>query len=317
VFPSKSVRLDDKPSVAVAPSGRVYVVWTKVTPAPEKHSLADAPAPIVVSHSDDHGATWSRPVAVARARHGVSFGQVAADAAGNLFVAWLDLAGRVMVAEGDGTQFGPAHVVDAAVGRRLTDDCGQVIARGLPAQPMRCVTPSPTLAVDDRPGIPERVYVTYAVPGPDGLHEEVALAVFDAQLRPLLGAPAGAADVVAPTSAHDDRFLPASAIGPDGSVWVCFYDTGADATRRSASYSCTASADGGATWAPAIAVASVASNETQKKANAFEFGDYEGLAVGSDGVAHPIWTDSRDLAPLGEEIYTSRITAGDLVPATG
>lgn len=313
VAPSKGPAFDDKPSIGVAPSGRVYEVWTRSS-APED-DIGGLRMRIVVSHSDDHGATWSAPVAVSSPKRGASFGQVAADAAGNVYVAWFDISGRILVAKGDGTRFGAARVVDAAAGKPLAGGCGDVITRGLPAQPKRCVTPTPTLALDDRPGIPERVYVTYAVPGPDGVHEQVALAAFDAQLNPLLGTPAGAVDVVAPSAGSRlDRFFPASAVGPDGSVWVCFYDTGPDTTRRSATYSCTASTDGGVTWTTPLAVASVPSNETQKKSSPFEFGDYEGLAVGSDGVAHPIWTDSRDLATRGEEIYTSRLTLADLAP---
>jgi len=33
----------------------------------------------------------------------------------------------------------------------------------------------------------------------------------------------------------------------------------------------------------------------------------------ANGVAHPIWTDSRDLEALGEEIYTTRLTLADFV----
>jgi hypothetical protein len=92
---------------------------------------------------------------------------------------------------------------------------------------------------------------------------------------------------------------------------VCFYDTAADATRRTARYTCTASADGGATWAVPRAVASVASDETRKPAYSFQYGDYAGLAV-AGGVAHPIWTDSRDLRVRGEEIYSTTLTPADL-----
>ena len=53
--------------------------------------------------------------------------------------------------------------------------------------------------------------------------------------------------------------------------------------------------------------ASVASDETQPGADPREYGDYEGLAV-ANGVAHPIWTDSRNLAVRGEEIYTTTLT---------
>ena len=80
-------------------------------------------------------------------------------------------------------------------------------------------------------------------------------------------------------------------------------------------YSCTASWDGAATWATPVAAASVASDETQPGAAKGErgrlYGDYEGLAA-AGGVAHPIWTDSRKLQTLQEEIYTARLTASDL-----
>jgi hypothetical protein len=53
------------------------------------------------------------------------------------------------------------------------------------------------------------------------------------------------------------------------------------------------------------------------------FGDYSGLAVGSDGIAHPVWVDSRNpsfapgspdprvLVPIGpgSDIYTRRLPA--------
>jgi hypothetical protein len=61
VFPVRSARFDDKPAIAVDRSpasphvGRVYVAWTRIVP----HLLA-----IVLSHSDDEGATWSRLVVV-------------------------------------------------------------------------------------------------------------------------------------------------------------------------------------------------------------------------------------------------------------
>ncbi len=85
-----------------------------------------------------------------------------------------------------------------------------------------------------------------------------------------------------------------------GWLWVCYYDTRGDRSRLAAVYSCTASPDGGRGFAPPAPAASVASNERQPGADSHGFGDYEGLAV-FGGVAHPIWTDSRDLDRLGEE----------------
>jgi hypothetical protein len=58
-------------------------------------------------------------------------------------------------------------------------------------------------------------------------------------------------------------------------------------------------------------MATVASNESKRPAIPFQYGDYEGLVV-AGGVAHPIWTDARDLRTRGEEIYTRALTAADL-----
>jgi hypothetical protein len=43
-----------------------------------------------------------------------------------------------------------------------------------------------------------------------------------------------------------------------------------------------------------------------RRATSFEYGDYAGLAA-ANGVAHPMWTDTRDLASNGEEIYTTAL----------
>ena len=68
----------------------------------------------------------------------------------------------------------------------------------------------------------------------------------------------------------------------------------------------------GAAWSATLPVASARSNETLKGAlKGFEYGDYQGLAVGTDGVAHPIWTDARDLRSRREEIYTTSLVAAN------
>jgi hypothetical protein len=111
-----------------------------------------------------------------------------------------------------------------------------------------------------------------------------------------------------------DQFLPAAAFdSANRRLWVCFYDTTGDRTRRSASYSCAASGNA-RTWVGPVRVATVASSETVPPARRFEFGDFEGLAI-ADGVAHPMWTDSRELQTAREEIYTARVRFADLVKA--
>jgi hypothetical protein len=80
----------DPGSIAVMPSGRLRHVWFK---AGRRNEV------LVASHSDDLGATWSRPERVAvvddAPRFGVRSAPIAVPAGG--YAAWLD-AGRVLVA---------------------------------------------------------------------------------------------------------------------------------------------------------------------------------------------------------------------------
>jgi hypothetical protein len=301
VYPVRSHRFDDKPSLAVDRSP----AWTRITPGGKS---ANVKVVIVLSHSDDGGATWSRPVVVPdSAGHATSFSSIAIDANGVVFVSWLNVTGFLLIdrSTDGGDTFGTDVVVDAAVGLSGSV-CDQPGSMGVPAQLKRCITSSPTVLVDSRAGAPERVYLTYDAPDASGRSQDVMIRALDSSLVPL-----GPVHAVHPLDARRDEFLPASAVDDAGRVWVCFYDTGADKLRRTVRYSCTASVDGGETWALPHPVASVASDETSYPAFSFQYGDYEGVAV-AGGVAHPIWTDSRDLVTRGEEIYTTTLTPADL-----
>jgi len=321
VFPSAGTRFDDKPAIAVDTSSaspyadRVYVAWTRIR-LRGPNSFQGARGDIVVSRSDDHGETWSRPVVVTdRQNLGSTFASLAVDRAGRVYVAWTDAQHGIWIDSSDsgGDRFGRDVKVDAAVflpGGHCSER-GQV---GVPAQSRRCITPTPAVSVDDRAGRGERIYVTYAAAGHDGREQDVFAAALDSQLRPLLAAPQ---QVNPPdTAAASDQFMPAAAVDPgSGRLWVCFYDTSGDRRRERVFYSCTASSDGGATWARPVRAATVPSKEAARGGLAllsdFQFGDYQGLAV-ANGVAHPIWTDTRDRDVLSEEIYTTVLTDAQL-----
>jgi hypothetical protein len=150
--------------------------------------------------------------------------------------------------------------------------------------------------------------VTFARTGANGA-EDVFVSAFDGALQPLAGFPRRVNRPDGPV--RSDQFWPASAVDQaTGALWVCFYDTRGDPRRVKTFYSCTASTDGGRSWSRAVRAASVASNERQAAAASGpyggEYGDYEGLAV-ANGVAHPIWTDSRRLSTRAEEIYTTAL----------
>jgi hypothetical protein len=94
----------------------------------------------------------------------------------------------------------------------------------------------------------------------------------------------------------------------DGTLWLCFYDTAGDPSQTKAWFSCSVSADGGRSFAGPLRVAGASSDESLPGAR--QFGYYQGVAA-ANGVAHPVWTDTRRLATLKEEIYTARVTKAD------
>lgn len=314
VYPVRSARFDDKPAIAVdrSPSsphaGRIYVAWTRITPGAHRSPSRDL---IVVSHSDDGAATWSAPVVVPDdPTQETTFASLAVDASGTVYVAWTTIGRRIQVDRSvdGGDHFGADVLVGEAPGLPGGGNvaCDLPGAYGIPAQARRCITTTPTVQVDSRAGFDEHVYVVYSAPDRGGHAQDVLVHAFDASLVSLAGS-----RLVNPPDTGRDEFMPATAVDDAGRLWVCFYDTGADRTRRTVRYSCTASADGAQTFAVPRAVASVASDETKRPASEFQFGDYEGLSVGG-GVAHPMWTDGRAVKTLGEEIYTTTLTPADL-----
>ena len=295
-----SAAFNDKEAIAVDTSpasphrGRLYLAWSRLW-------VPTSAFEVVVSHSDDDGATWS-PAARVSSIGGSSqtFSSLAIGADGTLYVAWLTLDRYVKLdrSTDGGDHFG-ADVQIAYLPQRPSVLCraaGTLVA----AQAKRCIVPAPLVTVDSARG---RVYVTFGAAGTSGREQNVYVSAYDAAtfgpllVRRRVNPPDGAV--------LSDQFLPASALDAStGALWVCWYDTTGDRARKRVRYTCSASSDGGATWASPRRAATAFSDETRRIATPFQYGDYAGLAVAA-GRAHPIWTDSRDLAALGEEIYTT------------
>lgn len=210
-----------------------------------------------------------------------------------------------------GASFEPQrHVVSFAIVPIPHCGSGIVIA----AHRLACVHANPILSVDRSRGrFAGRVYLSYSRTHFSG-SPDVLVNAFTSMLRPisLTKSPGEAVSVVrTPAGARLARFWPQSAVDPSsGALWVCFYDTKGDPSAKRVFYRCTVSRNGARTWAAPIRAASVASDATQPGANPRAYGDYEGL-VAANGVAHPVWTDTRDLSTLAEEIYTTRLTLAD------
>ena len=109
-----------------------------------------------------------------------------------------------------------------------------------------------------------------------------------------------------PDRTVSDQFDPSLAVdASDGTLWACYMDTFGDPYRHEAWPTCTASRNDGRTWAVPVRVADRASDETQTAANQRGYGST--ALVAANGVAHPMWTDTRDLVEQSEEIYVARL----------
>ncbi|HEX6700117.1 MAG TPA: sialidase family protein [Gaiellaceae bacterium] len=314
VSPAGVAEDDDKPALAVdlAPGsphrGRVYVVWARQI-GPDDRQL-------LLSHSDDRGTTWTEPRRVSGIPALPINSSVAIGGDGTVYVAWDDvLQGKILLDRSTrGTDpFGPDREVAPylLVSKR---GCGGRVP--IPAQPTRCVGPSTTVVVDRSGGqFDGRVYVTYAALT-ETPAEDVFVAAFDRGLRRRV-----VGDRVVPRGARvnppdggrlSDQFLPVAAVDQSrGTLWVCFYDTRRDPTRRRAVFSCAISSDGAAHWSTARAAASRASDVSRDDTDELDYGEYAGLAV-EHGLAHPFWTDSRRDRRLDKEIYTTVLRERDL-----
>jgi hypothetical protein len=165
------------------------------------------------------------------------------------------------------------------------------------------VSPDPTVLADQAHN---RIDVVYARFGCNG-----TLDVDLVSFNPTLSRRIAQVQVNPPDGrTPSEQFLPAAAYDrKSNDLWVCYYDTRADSRRARTRFDCRHSRDGGRTFGTPTAAASTTSDETTAGAAhgaGRDYGDYESL-VAANGIAHPFWTDSRNLSTRGEEIYTTTL----------
>jgi hypothetical protein len=292
--PAVKYGFDDKPAIAVGRDGRAYVAWSRL--------LGRAYQTTVLSSSSDGGRTWSPPKVVDGKLVQPQLVTLAAGAGHTVYIAGVDAHGLWV---GRSTDAGHLFAVRTAAAPLPGNRAATCLVFGkflLPQQAVRCLGPDPTLSLGKG-----RVFLTYGVNGADRT-QHAAVAVFDPALRPVWHGR------IAPGKKKADQFWPTAAFdAKTGRLWACFYDTTGDSARQHAWFVCSSSSTG-RSWTPPVRVTAPSANSDTlwEDARIYGYGDnggfggYVALAV-ADGVAHPLWIDTRDLGGNQEEVFAARL----------
>lgn len=280
-------RNEDKPALAVG-AGRFHLAWTV---------KSGGASTLFIAHSDDDGATWSKPLALQRDfAESAIFAGIAVGPVGDVYVAWIAGRDRLVAARSTdrGESFGKPVTLEEQVAYP-NGPCPPGFT-SIPAQPVRCVGPGPQIAVDrSSRRYRGRVHVVVNVSRQDGT-EDIHTFTLDRRLRVLhrsTGVRTG------------DQFYPALAVDSrTGRVWTCFYDTnGLPRTRTR--FACSVSQSGGASWSRPAPASPLVSDLSGAAGDRFDYGEYAGLAI-AGGVAHPAWTGRH--GSFDSDRVTARLT---------
>jgi hypothetical protein len=288
-----SGQFNDKPMITVdtgsAHHNRVYVSWDNATGYSSSEKNGNN---ILLSYSDDGGATFSTPVSASGPFKGRT-GEIGADpyvtANGTLHVAWQDDAHGTIADSAStdgGLTFSPPHVIAPVNGFQF--NVAAQASRGALVYPS-CGSYQTALYCSYMNGSDAATNV-YVAKSTDG----------------------GASWTSTAMPAGGDQFNQWLAVDPsNGSVNVAYYDTGTHGVT-STLYTLARSTDGGSTYS-AAPVANAPTDESCCSPSVNlgnQYGDYEGIAA-YGGIVRPVWTDRRqaviDLG-LREEVFTATLT---------
>lgn len=281
----------DEHLTLAARRSRAYIAWTRRPRRYEDRTIA------LLARSDDAGSSWSPPVRLPLT--GVFGLELAVAPGGDVYVAaatGLPASIFLLRSTDGGRTFTSRRV--AKLSPAVDPSCGGV---PLTAQARACAQ-----ALTDLVATGARVFLSWGDVETNGTGA-VRLASLTDALQPVLRS----TRIGPPDAKPSDQFDPSIAYdAATATLWACYEDTFGDPYRRLAWPTCTLSRDGGRTWAAPVRVAASASDENETAANSNGYGSTALAAAG--GIAHPMWTDTRDILRVGEEIYASRLQASSL-----
>lgn len=292
-FDSGSNHFNDKPMITVDTNlaspfrDNVYIAW-------DAASGGSASGGIRVARSSDHGQTFTISRADNPSGPGKSIGAVPfVGPAGQLYVAWNDFAANAITVNRSfdaGVSWGqPVVVAHQSIGFQAV----------IPAQSFRGALVYPACDTDRSSGS-HRARLACAWMDVNHSGDTDILAATSDDQGSHWTTPKPVTDGL---SFPVDRFNHWLAVDPlTGDVDVSYYDTRNDTTgaRYMTDVYFARSLDGGSSWQPNVRVTNQSSNEHDCNGlfpcpfidYGNQYGDYEGIAA-FDGIAHPIWTDSR------------------------
>ncbi|MCU0229952.1 MAG: hypothetical protein MUC67_01100 [Acidobacteria bacterium] len=285
----------------------LHVDTSPVSPFRDRIYLAyHATNVMQLARSTNFGNAWSGfSFSSAAAEQGMG-GGVATDRAGVLYYAWPAFNSRTIRlrrSTDGGVGFGPSSVVATTQA---------AFSFAIPAQPARKV----------------RMFVTAAADATTGPHSGAVYLAWSDTIAPVAEDPAENHARIQVAASHDggatwtvttphrtddaetvDRWHPALAVAPDGTVHLVFYDTRHSADRSGVDLYYSFSIDGARTWSPARRISTVTSPFIN---DLFEFGDYNGLDHGGNTLLASFTDNRSESGGSGDsvDVYAARIAPG-------
>lgn len=276
-------------------SGSLYLSWVQATEVAEL-GFATVGNPVLVSRSDDSGASWGDPVRVSQpSRQRVLAPALAMGVDGEVLVAYLDVQEDRLDYHGEHKgQGGPnysgtwslvlARSADRGASWRDSVVESHVVPTG---RTIAFTPPSPSLAVDRQRG---RVYVGFHE-GHLGASDVWVWVSNDAGIT--FGRPRRVNDT--PREDGTAQYLPALAVAPDGRLDVVYFDRRSDPTNVFNEVSLQSSSDAGQTFTRRLRLSD------RRFDSRIGFGSERGLAdlgsrlglVSTQQAALVAWADTR------------------------